>query len=114
MPHVLTIVAEPELISEIITLPAEYFEMGDPQPAEALSDAADSPIGPQELQDGLQLLTLAFTTGTAGAVLISKLIDLKKRLRSGKSIRVVDTLQNTSKLVIKAKTLDDTISNILA
>jgi hypothetical protein len=62
-----------EVIEAITDLKITGVEMEEPEPADALSDAVRAPIGPQEIQDILQYLTVAFTTGTCRAHLFQRI-----------------------------------------
>ncbi len=64
---------------------------------DALSDAVDSPLGPEEIKQILQLLTVAFSTGSAAVEFYKHLRDLLgsekvllKEGRTGRDIAHVD------------------------
>jgi len=52
-----------------------------------LADAVDAPIGPQEIEEFLQLLTVAIGTATSAVILIQKIKNLLKK--SGAKNKVV-------------------------
>ena len=114
MATMLRIIGDQQAVLEISTLSgSDDLEIGDPQPAEALSDAADGVIGPQEIQYALQIVTVAVGTATSAAMLVSKLIDIKRKLDAGRSVRIVDRRGRT-RLRIKADTGDDEIRRLQA
>jgi hypothetical protein len=109
MPVVYSILAKPELIKEVYRVSSEGIEFDEPQPWESLSDAADSPIGPQEIQAGLQLLTVALQSAAAMAVFAGTLIDLKKKMEPKDGAAIIDPKNGKTLLRIDQSTPDETI-----
>jgi|HubBroStandDraft_6_1064221.scaffolds.fasta_scaffold186844_1 hypothetical protein len=62
-------------------------DMDEPQTERGLADAVDAPIGPQEIEEFLQLLTVAIGTATSAVILIQKIKNLLKK--SGAKNKVV-------------------------
>jgi hypothetical protein len=86
----LTLVGSREIIDKLSTEDKpDDVEMDEPQLEGGLADAVDSPIGPQEIEAIMQLLTVAIGTVTSAVVLFEKI----KRLVSptGATVQVRDT-----------------------
>ena len=106
----LTVFAESSILDELTQLPkSESLDFDEPLPAESLADAADAPLGAQEIQFGLQMLTLGISTSASLVILIDKIIDLKRKLETGQSIKVVDASNNATRLLVSSETTDTEI-----
>lgn len=110
MPALYSVLAKSELIDEIQkSADSQELEFDAAQPWESLSDAADSPIGPHEIQVGLQLLTVALKSAAAMTVFVGALIDLKKKMEKDDKVILLDPKSGKSILKIDEKTTDDAI-----
>jgi hypothetical protein len=91
MQDTVSLLATAEVINALAErLDVEGVEMGEPEPADALSDAADAAIGPQEIQDILQFLTIVFAAGGSALLFFQRLVDLLKTLEGSPEVKVVD------------------------
>ena len=115
MPLALRIIGDTDTISQLAKLPpSNDLKIGKPQPAEAMTDAADGVIGPQEIHFGLQLLTLGFGTASSLAVFVAKIIDIKNKLQKGRSIQIVNARNGKTQLTINPDTDDNDIRDTLS
>jgi hypothetical protein len=95
MAVVVTLRGPKEIIDEIAELPEiTGIELDEPQSDQSLSDAVDSPIGPQEIEQILQLVTVAITTTTAGVVLFGKIQKLLRKSEKASKVALVDPKNN--------------------
>ncbi|MCV9967126.1 hypothetical protein OIU34_35425 [Pararhizobium sp. BT-229] len=107
MTEILSVIAAEDVIIELTAqLEKSGFELDEPQVAESLSDAADGAVGPQEIQYGLQLLTVAIGTATSFAILVDRIIEIRKKIQTLAPIRIVDPKTGEDKAVITNVTSD--------
>ncbi|MDA9520164.1 hypothetical protein XI06_07315 [Bradyrhizobium sp. CCBAU 11434] len=95
MAVVVTLRGPKEVIDKIAELPEiAGIELDEPQSDQSLADAVDSPIGPQEIEQILQLITVAITTATAGVTLFEKIQTLLRGSEKPSKVAVVDPKNN--------------------
>jgi hypothetical protein len=76
----IAITAPPDVIRELLEeLAGEEVSLSEPLPAESPADALDAPISGEELRQALEVVTLLFSTGTAGLVFAEKLRSVLRR-----------------------------------
>ena len=102
MSVVITLRGPREVIEEIAALDIKGVEKDEPQIDRSLSDAADAPIGPQEVQQVLELITVAITTTTAGIELFEKVKGLIKT-KDTLPVEAVDVKTNETLAKIDAQ-----------
>ena len=114
METVFSVLATPDLISEITKSAGPgNFEFDDPQPWESFADAADAPIGPQDIQTGLEIMTVALQTATALTAFVHALIDLKKKMDPHADVKVLDPKSGDTLLKLTHQTSDNEIQRSL-
>jgi len=86
----ISIVAPREFMERVHELAkVDSVEVGEPVPAEALNDALDAPLGPEELKQIFEVVTLVFQLGTAAFGFAKSLIELV-RVTEVEEIKLVD------------------------
>jgi hypothetical protein len=112
MPVTLTLLGPREIIDEISQArDLAGVKMDEPQAAKGLADAVDSPIGPQEIETVLQLLTIGIGTATSAVVLFQKIKDLVKKSGKGRSVRIKNPKNNETIGEISETTDIDQLAN---
>jgi hypothetical protein len=86
------------------------IEKDERQSGHSLADAVDSPIGAQELEQILQLLTVGISTATAAVALLER---IKKLLSSQDKPSKVDLVDPTTNKVRASIAPDSDISQIV-
>jgi CBS domain-containing protein len=72
-----------DLIQALAAQPAEPgLTIGEPRSAEGFADAADAPLGPDELRQIFELVSVAASAGTAVVTLLQKIKDLLTRRKA--------------------------------
>jgi hypothetical protein len=70
----IAVTASPDVIRELTEeLAGADVSISEPLPPESPADALDAPISGEELRQALEMVTLLFSTGTAGLVFAEKL-----------------------------------------
>ena len=70
----ITLVGSEEIIQQLEAAPAlEGVEFGKSRPADSLTDAVDSPLGPEEIKAIFSVITVVITTASAGLTLFERL-----------------------------------------
>lgn len=84
----ITLVGPEEVIRQLAReeLP-DGVKLGRRQPADGFADAANAPLGPDEIRQLLELVSVAISTGTAAVVLFEK---LRALLKPGQQVTVKD------------------------
>jgi hypothetical protein len=115
MSMVLSLLVTPDLVDDIRALRAlDGVKVGDPQSWESMSDAADAPMGAQEIQLGLQVFTAAFQTAAAALTFLVALRNIKKKRDDGDVIKVVSPKTGKKLLDIDQKTSDDVMNTFIS
>lgn len=65
----------------------EGVKLGRSQPADGFADAANAPLGPDEIRQLLELVSVVISTGTAAVALFEK---LRALLKPGQQVTVKD------------------------
>lgn len=85
-----SIVVERDLMEKLQAFKdIEGVEIGNSISTDSLSDAADSPIGPDEIRVACEIATIIFNTGAAGIIFLDRLLQLLKTYK-GKNVEFVD------------------------
>jgi hypothetical protein len=66
------------------------WSVEEPEAADALSDAADSPLGPDEIQAGMQFVSVMLDTGKHALEFASALVVFCKSVGGAPKLSVVD------------------------
>ncbi len=114
--HFVTLLADEDLMAQIVQIEKmDGVEIGTNRPSEGLTDAVDSPLGPEEIKAMLQLVTVAFTTASAAVVFLEKVKKLiggpkpkdsrKIRVKHGKSGANLGTIDSNTDVKALAKKL---------
>jgi len=109
----ITLVGPEDLIKQIETSGgSKDLELGRSRPGDALTDAVDTTLGPEEIKLILQVLTVAFSTATAALTFFQRLKDLLARAdtkkpvviqikdgRTGRKLATIDKETNVDDLI---------------
>ena len=116
MDRYLSLVGPPEIVNEIAEIPPSAdARIGKPQSAVSLVDAADAPIGPDEVMAILAMITIGAKTAKALLDLLKSVRDLLKRKHApGQStpIQLVDTRTGKTLATITSDTSDEDLKGI--
>jgi hypothetical protein len=99
-----SLVGAEDLINEIERLQIEGTEIGRSRSADALVDATDAPLGPEEIKQLLQIITVAFSTGTAALTFFAKLRSMLQNKAATATVQVNDGLSGRAISVIDGAT----------
>lgn len=77
---VFTLVAPESVMERLLDeVDIDGVEMGKRHPMDALADAADAPLGPEEIKLLLELVTVGFAAGASVAAFIKAIKDLLRK-----------------------------------
>ena len=71
-------------------LKGQGMDAGEPEPADPLADAADSPLGPDEIQAGLHFVSVVLDAGTSALSFATALIGLIKAASGKPTVKLID------------------------
>lgn len=109
---IVTVEAVPQVIATLVAgLDADDFRVSLPVSTESPADALDAPIGPQEIQQTLEIVTIAFKAGSAALVFIARLRTALENKDQSATVR--DAKSGKVRAVVRADTPDDRLQSSL-
>jgi hypothetical protein len=100
-----------EAISKQISM--QDVTMDPPEPADSLTDALDAPLGPQEIQQVLQFLTVMFGTASSMLLFFDRLISLLKTIEGDQELKLVNPRNGKALGVVRADSKAEEIVKLL-
>lgn len=117
--HYLVAVGPDDLIRALAEQPIDPgIELGPRRPADGFADAADSPIGPEEIRQIFELITIGASAGTALVALLQKIKDLIRsksasggeptavELKDARSGQIVAKIDQSTDVVETARSIE--------
>jgi hypothetical protein len=79
--------------------PVEGVEIGPPQPADAMTDMVDTPLGPEEIKMLMEFSTVSLALGAAMLEFVKKLRDMLKKSENDKAPIVIFAGRTNAQIV---------------
>ena len=113
IPDTLDIVGDAETIAQIAKLAHEHgLRTSVPRAMDSVSDALDSPIGPDEIRAACEVITVIATTGTTVVGFFAAVKALLKSSGDGKDSKSVDVMETKSQARLGMVTGDSDLAQL--